>query len=440
MAKRFESYSDEMARIYPEFTINRREMATKNVTLCVTNACQLRCTYCYERHKGDEYMTFETAKKYLDMMIYQTKGMDKYVNLDKHKFVILDFIGGEPLLAVDLIDEVLEYWIDTLTDLDHPWLTKWRASVCSNGVNYFDKRIQDFLRKWSGVISLSITLDGNEELHNACRHYKGTTIGCYDVAHAACQDLMDKGYNLGSKMTYAPENLPYMYDAMVAMLDDGYYDISSNPAYEPEYTIDDAKLYYQQGKKIADEILRRNLDMENDYYIAIFDDTAFCPMRQDDDQNWCGGTGEMIACDWDGSIYPCIRYMSMSLGDDQPPLIIGDVDNGMLVTPEQNKILDDLKAITRSSQSTEECFNCPIARGCSWCSAWNYQLYGTANKRCTRICPMHKARALYNYYFWNKYYKIRNSNKRMKVYIPDEWALEIIDQEELDMIKELEEA
>ena len=51
---------------------------------------------------------------------------------------------------------------------------------------------------------------------------------------------------------------------------------------------------------------------------------------------------------------------------------------------------------------------------------------------------MHKARALYNYYFWNKYYRKNNSDKRMKVYIPDEWALEIIDQDELDMIKELQ--
>lgn len=439
MSKKFLSYQDEMARLYHDLIKDIDVPTTKNVTFCVTNACQLRCTYCYEGHKGDDYMSFETAKKFVDMLIYGTKGMTQYVDQSKHKFIILEFIGGEPLLAVDLIDQILEYWVDTLTDLDHPWLTKWRASICSNGVNYFDQRIQDFLRKWDDTISLSITLDGNKELHDACRHYKGTTIGCYDVAHAACQDLMNKGVNLGSKMTYSPDNLPYMYDAMVAMFDDGYTEIASNPAFEPEYTLDDAKLYYQQGKKIADEILARDFDMDKEYTILLFNDEAFSPMLKKDDQNWCGGTGEMIACDWDGRIYPCIRYMPMSIGDAQEPLVIGTVDEGMLATPKQRKILEDLKAITRSSQSTEECFNCPIARGCAWCSGWNYQLYGTANKRCIRICPMHKSRALFNYYFWNKYYRQKDQNKRMRVYIPDEWALEIIDQDELDMIKELQE-
>ena len=146
----------------------------------------------------------------------------------------------------------------------------------------------------------------------------------------------------------------------------------------------------------------------------------------------------MIACDYDGNIYPCIRYMSMSLGDDQPPLIIGNVDDGMLATPEQRRILEELKAIDRRTQSTDECYNCPIAEGCAWCSAWNYQLYGTADKRCTHICPMHKARALFNYYFWNKYFRKNGIRKRIKIYIPEEWALEIISEDEWNELKRLE--
>ena len=63
-----------------------------------------------------------------------------------------------------------------------------------------------------------------------------------------------------------------------------------------------------------------------------------------------------------------------------------------------------LEQITRRSQSTDECYNCPIASGCSWCSAYNYEIYGTPNKRTTFICPMHKARVLANIYYWNKTY------------------------------------
>ena len=59
---------------------------------------------------------------------------------------------------------------------------------------------------------------------------------------------------------------------------------------------------------------------------------------------------------------------------------------------------------------------------------------------------MHKAQALANVYFWNTYYRKHNiideetgKQKRFKNYCPDEWALNIISQEELDMLKALAE-
>ena len=50
---------------------------------------------------------------------------------------------------------------------------------------------------------------------------------------------------------------------------------------------------------------------------------------------------------------------------------------------------------------------------------------------------MHKARALANVYFWNKYYRIMNMDKRMECHVPREWALEIIPEEEFEMLLEL---
>ncbi len=438
MPKRIIEFGDQISQLYPSFKPKTPGSIVKNITLCVTNDCQLRCTYCYEHHKSNQYMDFNTGKKFIDLILTGDKGMDQYVSTEDSKGVILEFIGGEPMLAVDLIDKLLDYFIEKALELNHPWAYCWRVSISSNGVNYFEPKVQQFLKKWDQVLAYSISLDGNKELHDACRHYAGTTIGCYDEAHAAALDWMSKGHYLGSKMTYSPDNIPYMYDAMVAMLDDGYTEIASNPAFEPKYTINDAKLYYQQGKKIADEILRRNLDMDNEYSITLFDDGLFGPIAEDDIQNWCGGTGLMIACDYDGLIYPCLRYMSMSLGDDQPPLILGNVDDGILQTKKERDTLKCLQCITRRTQSTDECFYCPIGRGCAWCSAWNYQLYGTADKRCTNICVLHKARALFNYYFWNKYYRKTHQNKRMKIFIPEEWALEIISKDEWNELLELE--
>lgn len=51
---------------------------------------------------------------------------------------------------------------------------------------------------------------------------------------------------------------------------------------------------------------------------------------------------------------------------------------------------------------------------------------------------MHKARFLASSYLWNKAYKKHNENDRYPFErIPKEWALEIIDEEEYNMLLEL---
>ena len=96
-----------------------------------------------------------------------------------------------------------------------------------------------------------------------------------------------------------------------------------------------------------------------------------------------------------------------------------------------------LDNIDRRSQSTDECFNCPIASGCAWCSAYNYEEFGTADKKTTYHCGMHKARVLANVYYWNKLYRAVDNDKRFRLNIPKEWALEIISESEYDFLLEL---
>jgi hypothetical protein len=60
-----------------------------------------------------------------------------------------------------------------------------------------------------------------------------------------------------------------------------------------------------------------------------------------------------------------------------------------------------------------------VAKGCGWCSAYNYEEFGTINKRTTYICIMHKARVLANNYYWNKLYKKLNIKKYKLNYLKD---------------------
>jgi radical SAM protein with 4Fe4S-binding SPASM domain len=139
----------------------------------------------------------------------------------------------------------------------------------------------------------------------------------------------------------------------------------------------------------------------------------------------------MLAMDYKGDIYPCLRYMESSLGNKVPPFTIGNLEDGINCKKEHCDRVNCLSCITRRSQSTDKCFNCPISSGCAWCSAYNYEVFGTPNKRATFICCMHKARTLANFYYWRK----RGIAYPMNC--PEEWAIEIIGEEEFKKLIEL---
>ena len=147
----------------------------------------------------------------------------------------------------------------------------------------------------------------------------------------------------------------------------------------------------------------------------------------------------MIAVDYKGDIYPCVRYMESSLGQDAPPLIIGNVYDGIVQNSLCEQCVKQLKAVNRLTQSSDECINCRIAEGCSWCQAYNYQdSGGDVNHRATYICVMHQARSLANSYYYNRYYLQTNQKKRVKIWLEDDKALQIIPQEELALLKLLQ--
>lgn len=435
--RKFEQYSDRLSRLYPELH-NPKEgerILSQCVTFQVTDDCNLACNYCYQIHKGKRRMTFETAKQFFDLILSGEKGFHDYINPEKSPGLIIDFIGGEPFLEIELIDKICTYVMDQLIEKQHPWAMRTMFSICSNGVLYNDPKVQEFLSKWAGRLSFSVTIDGNKELHDSCRLFPDGRPS-YDLAVAAAKDWMSRGNYMGSKITIAPGNISFLYEAIKHMVELGYDEINANCVYEKGWTPIHATVLYEEMKRLSDYFLDQNINFD-DFFCSLYNEDFFHSKQENDLQNWCGGNGVMISCDPDGVIYPCIRYMESSLGNDQKPYSIGDIYKGIGQCDCDKCRIECLKKIDRRTQSTDKCFYCPIAEGCSWCTAYNYQVFGTPDARATYICVMHQARALANVYFWNKYYKKNNINKVMKNNVPDEWALEIISEEELNMLKKL---
>lgn len=428
MIPEFEQYDGYINRL---FNTPEGHTSSTTVTLQVTDACNLACTYCYQINKHTNRMSFETGKLFIDNLL--DGNYDKYGHYNIVDSVVLEFIGGEPFLEIELVDKLTDYFIQAMIDRNHKWLHRFRISICSNGVLYFDSRVQEYIKKHSKHLSFSVSIDGNKKLHDSCRIFPDGS-GSYDIAIKAVEHYMTHyDGNMGSKMTIAPGNVEYVNEAVQGLFEKGYRDINLNCVYEEGWTVEHAKILYSQLKQLADYMLETGRC--EDSFVSIFNTNFFRPKEVTDIDNWCGGTGKMLSCDYKGDLYPCIRYMESSLGTDADPIIIGNVNTGILATKEQCSWDKCLKCIDRRTQSTDECFYCPIAEGCSWCSAYNYQCFGTPDKRATYICIMHKARCLANAYYWNKYYRIFEPEKRFRLYIPDEWALDIIEENELKLLK-----
>ena len=372
-------------------------------------------------------MTFDVAKTFIDGLL-----TGKYGNYtDDKESVTFDFIGGEPFLEIDLIDQITDYLIGQMLRLHHKWATKFQLMMTTNGTLYFDPRVQRYLEKNRDHLALCITVDGNKELHDSCRvDHNGQ--GSYDRAIKALEHYRDvyKGF-VTSKVTLSPYNIDKAYNAIRDMYEFGYDDLNWNCVFEEGWTAEHARSYYYQMKKLSDFLIET--DQVFRYTPMELNPIFGHPMDPRDNQNWCGGTGYMLAVDYKGDLFPCIRYMESSLNGEQEPYSIGDIDSGITDT----KRLDEMKAVTRRSESTDECFNCPIAKGCAWCSGYNYQVYGTPNKRTTFHCVMVKARSLFLCYLWNNYYRKLGSSKRYKLDCPKDWALEIINEEEYEMLRQL---
>lgn len=421
-------YNDQIARLFGH--------SAKNVTFIVTHSCNMNCSYCYEHHKGNEVMSLTTAKKIIDLLFEEDAKGSPYINPIETPGLILDFIGGEPLLEIELIDQIMDYFLYTALDKNHRWATIFMISMSSNGILYFTPKVQEFMQKWNGRLSISITIDGNKELHDSCRRLisGGPT---YDLAAAAFADVRVRYNQSGTKLTLSKSNLKYLSTAFIDMVERFNLEyLSGNPVYEDEWTNEDATLYYFELKKIADWLI--TTDKWKTTGTSFFIEWIGHQLTPSENENWCGGTGAMLAFDTDGSIYPCLRYAPLSMGEELAnKCIIGNIETGLASQPHEKCFLESLRGITRRSQSTDECWNCPISSGCATCSAWQYEIYGTADRRCTNICPMHKARVMATSYFYNTLYRKNNEPLRFKLNIPKEWAIDIIDIEEYNMLYNL---
>lgn len=432
--KRHEDYSNMVQRLYTSGDISANHALCRNITFQVTSGCNLRCSYCYEHHKSTEKMTLETGKKIVDYLLdlYEKNDSD-FINQNT-RAVVLDFIGGEPLLEASLIEKICDYWFAECWRRKIPLAPFTRISFATNGKLWFSPEARHLFDKYHEMMSVTISIDGVQELHDKYR-VDEHGVGSFSLAWSAFQDAKHRFGWLNSKMTFVPGSFRYIADSIKMMLDEGCADIACNYAYEPVYTPADGRTLYEQMKTVSDYIISKQFDVS----ITMLD--SILGGKTTSDTNFCGGTGAMMSFAPDGSAYPCIRYAPISIGEEKSKKVrFGSVYDGLYTTDAQRQAKAELDAITLTSQSEQKCIDCPVSAGCGWCSGLNYEMYGTANKRFTGICWAHKARVLASAYYHNRRYIVIGDCLPIKAALSEADALEILPAADYEEFLEIERA
>ena len=429
-SRRIPLYSDTMDELF--LVDDKTQISTRTLTFQVTENCNLRCTYCYQHLKRANKMSFSVAKKAIDMLFDNKLGAADFFPIERMSAIVLEFIGGEPLLEIDLIDKIVTYWVQCATLHKSPLAYRFMISMSTNGTLYREPNVQKFLQKWRGKVSLGFSIDGDKELHDSCRLFPDGS-GSYDIAISSANSWKsDFNNHKCTKMTLCPQNIRFMYNAIVNLIENDFDSVAFNCVFEQGWSVSDAKILFSESKKLADYVVNNNIFFRTNFFDPLIGNMDV------KDTNYCGGTGAMLAIDWKGDFFPCIRYMENALNGSQIPLSIGSVETGIAQTDVDCSRCKLIWEVTRSSQSPKKCLDCTVQSGCGWCSAYNYEFFGTPNKRTTFICDMHKARVLANAYYWNSLVLHGQWEEVFKINLTKEEALEYIDENEWDTLKELE--
>lgn len=372
-----------------------REGLTRNITFVVTKNCQLACKYCYLVGKNEkERMSWEIAKQAVDFILSQE-------TIFSEDSVIWDFIGGEPFLEIDLIDKICDYIKSEMFRLNHHWFNSYRFSFSTNGVNYHNDKVQNFISKNKSHLSIGITIDGTKEKHDLNRIWKGDgpEKGSYDDVVKNIPLWLSQFPEESTKVTISSADIPYIAESVLHLYKLGIHSVNINVVFEDVWKDGDDIAFEKQLICLADNIIDNELYQK--FSCSFFSDTIGKPLDPKiDNGNWCG-SGKMLAIGTDGNLYPCNRFMDFSLRTKKP-IIVGNVKTGI----DYNKLRPFL-ALDRITQSPQKCLECNVASGCAWCQGENYDAAETptAYQRATAICKMHKARVRANNYYWNKLYR-----------------------------------
>jgi len=176
---------------------------TLTAWLHLTNACNLRCTYCY-LHKSAESMTENIGRQAVDA-VFKTASQQGFTSIK------LKYAGGEPTLRFELLKALHQQ----ARALAAQMRLGIQEVVLSNGVS-LTRSMLDYLRIEN--ICLAISLDGIGAAHDVQRP-SINGHGSFTRVASTIDQAMAAGLSPHLSITVMPHNADHLPEAVAFVLD-----------------------------------------------------------------------------------------------------------------------------------------------------------------------------------------------------------------------------
>ena len=344
----------------------------KALCLHICHDCNLRCRYCFADegayHSVREFMSEKTAKQAIDFLIN---------NSGNRKILEVDFFGGEPLMCLQTIKNVVAYAREKGNNAGKKFL----FTTTTNALLLDDEAIDFFNREMENVV---LSLDGRPEVHDAIRktrNGKGSFGLVIENIKKFVRSRGDKNYYV--RGTFTSKNLDFSKD-VIFLAENGFDSISMEPVVTD---IEDLAIKEEhipeicaEYENLCDKYLEKHEKGEgfNFFHFNIDLEGGVCLQKK---VSACGAGNEYFSVVPNGDIYPCHQFA----GDKD--FLMGNVYDGKLDARIRGKFASDC-LFTR--KGCENCFAKFICSG--GCSANNYHFTGDINTPYPITCDMMKKR------------------------------------------------
>lgn len=320
-----------------------------NFTLYMTTACNFKCKYCYEDYQDNYQLDENSLIKTLEfMMNYGDKGK-----------VLIDFLGGEPLLKKDLIYQAVQYIQVNYPEREVKYYITTNCSL-------MDNQFIEFMKKNNFTVRLSF--DGNKETHDLNRVTKDG-MSCYDKIFKNILNVKESGVNYSVRMTVTENTIPHMFENVLFLHNNGLDNICMIMDVYLKLTPKLTTIFMQQIKSITDYYIQE-FNAGRAFIIDQFDGKMFNML--------CDFGNCFSMCDAgignfkifpNGQIYPC----GFLTNDNR--FVIGNIDDGIDIR--KAKII----ALSNYDKNADKCIECKIRDFCHGmkCGYMNFVNTGKIN-------------------------------------------------------------